>query len=437
MDPQQQMEQFQQQEPVQQPVQQQYTQPVQQEYSQPLQQQHTQPIQQEYSQPVQQEYPQPVQQEYPQPVQQEYTQPAHPYVQPVQETQQDPLNVAPAAVTPPITAEHSHDAQKHMDQTSMEVDDSMNTTITASTIAPLPDFHQSNNGYAQEHHRPQTSYSDTTFSHHYSHGNGDSRFNTPSDADTPPRQGYYSSGKETQMGQSHSRPNSALQHRYPHSEGGRANSYQEQNQRSSQPQQQESNATKNTSVVIKVGMVGDAQIGKTSLMVKYVEGSWDEDYIQTLGVNFMEKTISIRNTEITFSIWDLGGQREFVNMLPLVCNDAVAILFMFDLTRKSTLNSIKEWYRQGRGFNKTAIPFLVGTKYDHFVNFPREEQEEISNQAKRFAKAMKASLIFSSTSHSINVQKIFKIVLSKAFDLKCTIPEIENIGEPLLLYQSV
>jgi Gtp-binding protein of the ras superfamily involved in termination of M-phase len=136
-------------------------------------------------------------------------------------------------------------------------------------------------------------------------------------------------------------------------------------------------------VVIKVGMVGDAQIGKTSLMVKYVEGSWDEDYIQTLGVNFMEKTISIRNTEITFSIWDLGGQREFVNMLPLVCNDAVAILFMFDLTRKSTLNSIKEWYRQGRGFNKTAIPILVGTKYDHFVNFPREDQEEISNQVRR------------------------------------------------------
>ena len=99
----------------------------------------------------------------------------------------------------------------------------------------------------------------------------------------------------------------------------------------------------------------------------------------------MEKTISIRNTEITFSIWDLGGQREFVNMLPLVCNDAVAILFMFDLTRKSTLNSIKEWYRQGRGFNKTAIPFLVGTKYDHFVNFPREEQEEISTQVREAA----------------------------------------------------
>jgi len=178
-----------------------------------------------------------------------------------------------------------------------------------------------------------------------------------------------------------------------------------------------SNTGKKNSVVVKVGMVGDSQIGKTSLMVKYVEGTFDEDYIQTLGVNFMEKTISIRGTEITFSIWDLGGQREFVNMLPLVCNDAVAVLFMFDLSRKSTLNSVKEWYRQARGFNKTAIPFLIGTKYDIFATSPPEDQEEVTKQARKFAAAMKAPLIFCSTSHSINVQKIFKIVISKAFDL--------------------
>lgn len=299
-----------------------------------------------------------------------------------------PVEVQPAQEQGHVEA---HDAQKHMDQT-MDVDDSLNTTITASTVAPLPDFRpQANTSYAHEPLRPSTSYSDTAYQ--YTTHNG-SRFNTPSDADTPPRQPpYYDSSKETHMAQSHSRPNSQMG-RYPTSESGsRANSYHDQNQRAAQQQQEAAN--KNASVVIKVGMVGDAQIGKTSLMVKYVEGSWDEDYIQTLGkscrfsrnanaynsgVNFMEKTISIRNTEITFSIWDLGGQREFVNMLPLVCNDAVAILFMFDLTRKSTLNSIKEWYRQGRGFNKTAIPFLVGTKYDHFVNFPREEQEEISNQ---------------------------------------------------------
>lgn len=46
------------------------------------------------------------------------------------------------------------------------------------------------------------------------------------------------------------------------------------------------------------------------------------------------------------------GQKEFASMLPLVCNDAVAILFTFDLSRKSTLNSLREWYRQARGLNK-------------------------------------------------------------------------------------
>jgi len=191
---------------------------------------------------------------------------------------------------------------------------------------------------------------------------------------------------------------------------------------------------KKNSVVVKVGMVGDSQIGKTSLMVKYVEGTFDEDYIQTLGVNFMEKSISIRNTEVTFSIWDLGGQKEFVNMLPLVCNDAVVILFMFDLSRKSTLASVKEWYRQARGFNKRAVSFLVGTKYDLFLQYSAQEQQETTRQARKFAKAMNAPLIFCSTRHSVNIQKIFKIVLSKAFDLKCTIPIISENGAPIVEY---
>lgn len=50
---------------------------------------------------------------------------------------------------------------------------------------------------------------------------------------------------------------------------------------------------------------------------------------------------------------------------------------------------------------------------------------------------MKAPLIFCSSSYSINVKKIFKIVLAKAFDLKCTVPEIVNVGEPLIEYNNV
>jgi len=186
--------------------------------------------------------------------------------------------------------------------------------------------------------------------------------------------------------------------------------------------------------LVKVGMVGDSQVGKTTLMVKYVQGTFDEDYIQTLGVNFMEKTVAVRQNEITFSIWDLGGQKEFISMLPLVCNEALAILFMFDLTRKSTLNSIKDWYRQARKYNTTAKAFLIGTKYDLFAKFEQPAQEEITNQARKFAGAMKAPLVFCSSSEAVNVQKLFKIVLSKTFDLNCNIEPITEIGHPILEY---
>ncbi|KAI8324710.1 small monomeric GTPase [Martensiomyces pterosporus] len=193
-------------------------------------------------------------------------------------------------------------------------------------------------------------------------------------------------------------------------------------------------------IVLKVGMLGDAQIGKTTLMVRYVFGQYDQSIVQTLGVNYLEKNIHLRGTRVRFSIWDLGGEREFLNMLPLVCSDSAAMLFLFDLTRRSTLNSIQQWYRQARAFNDTAVPILVGTKYDQFADeefTSREEQHIITSRARMIAQAMKAPLIFCSSMHSINVQCIFKIVLSKTFDLRPNFDEISEIGAPILEFRNV
>lgn len=135
------------------------------------------------------------------------------------------------------------------------IDDASMHTITASSLQQQPQYQQAQ---PQQPHgqtpstfsyepRPQTSYSDTGFARPYSQ----SADNTPDG--------------HLQNGNGLSRPPST----------------QSQGQYNGSGQQNP--AQKNASVVIKVGMVGDAQIGKTSLMVKYVEGSWDEDYIQTLG----------------------------------------------------------------------------------------------------------------------------------------------------------
>jgi len=188
-------------------------------------------------------------------------------------------------------------------------------------------------------------------------------------------------------------------------------------------------------------MLGNPQVGKSSLMYKYVSGRFDEDYVVTLGVNFMEKTVQLRNADITFTIWDLGGQEEFKSMMPLCCNDAMAILFLFDLTRPSTLWAVKEWFTQSRAFNRAATPLLVGTKYDLFADrVSPEEQRKTVAQAKRFAQAMKAPLVFTSAAEGINVQKLFKVLLTKVFDLSCNLQEIGAAGDdevvPVLLFES-
>ena len=97
-------------------------------------------------------------------------------------------------------------------------------------------------------------------------------FSPGMDSDSNSRYPSNNSGYQQPQQYSNSRPGSGLSGGYGHP------AYQDQSQRVAHQDQRTQN-----NVVIKVGMVGDAQIGKTSLMVKYVEGSWDEDYIQTLG----------------------------------------------------------------------------------------------------------------------------------------------------------
>jgi GTP-binding protein of the ras superfamily involved in termination of M-phase len=107
---------------------------------------------------------------------------------------------------------------------------------------------------------------------------------------------------------------------------------------------------------------------------------------------------------------------------------------MFDLSRPSTLQSVKEWYIQSRKYNKKALPFLIGTKFDKFLELPEEEQADITNQARKYAEKMKCPLVYSSAAAGINIKKLFKLVLAKVFDLKPALDIISNPGEPIIEY---
>lgn len=148
--------------------------------------------------------------------------------------------------------------------TTTMAEDPIPTTTTVQPATTNNSNSNNGNGYSSDS-RAHYSSSRATPSRDFSAQEAEpSRFNlSPS----------LSSTYQPQL-QPSSRPSSGF------SSGPERHVYSQQSQEVAQ--KQPTQPAKN-SVVIKVGMVGDAQIGKTSLMVKYVEGSWDEDYIQTLG----------------------------------------------------------------------------------------------------------------------------------------------------------
>ncbi|KAF9666952.1 hypothetical protein SADUNF_Sadunf16G0282100 [Salix dunnii] len=195
-------------------------------------------------------------------------------------------------------------------------------------------------------------------------------------------------------------------------------------------------------VSLKISLLGDCQIGKTSFVIKYVGDEQEKKCLEMTGLNLMDKTLFVQDARISFSIWDVAGDTSSLDHVPIACKDAVAILFMFDLTSRLWLNGMarqENGIRKGKTLmsaeslnHKTAIPILIGTKFDDFVQLPPNLQWTIVTQARAYAKAMKATLFFSSAKHNINVNKIFKFIMAKLLNLPWTVERNLTVGEPII-----
>uniref|UniRef100_A0A453BDC2 Uncharacterized protein n=1 Tax=Aegilops tauschii subsp. strangulata TaxID=200361 RepID=A0A453BDC2_AEGTS len=77
------------------------------------------------------------------------------------------------------------------------------------------------------------------------------------------------------------------------------------------------------------------------VQVKYVgDGEEQNGGLQMTGLNLMDKTLAVRGARLAFNIWDVAGDSQSADHVPIACKDAVAILFMFDLTSRCTLNKL-------------------------------------------------------------------------------------------------
>ncbi|TMW93178.1 hypothetical protein EJD97_012072 [Solanum chilense] len=185
-------------------------------------------------------------------------------------------------------------------------------------------------------------------------------------------------------------------------------------------------------VALKISLLGDNQIGKTSFLRKYVGKEEVDEGLSTKGVNQMDKTLCVKGTRISYSMWEVKGDVSGPTQIPMACKDSVAMFFMFDLTSRCTLSSVLSWHQQARQWNQTAIPVMIGTKFDDFVKLPLDLQWTIASQARAYAKALNAPLFFSSATYNINVNKIFKFITAKLFNLPWSLERNLTIGEPII-----
>ena len=178
----------------------------------------------------------------------------------------------------------------------------------------------------------------------------------------------------------------------------------------------------------KICLIGDPAVGKTSLIRRFIENTYDDNYISTIGTNVLPKLVPLyipetgQTIKIKLLIWDIAGQASFSNVQTSYYRGAEGALIVSDLTRHDTLESIPAWIYQ---FQKAApkVPFvLLANKSDLF-----EDKTFEIIEAEKLAKSYKTHAFLTSAKSGNGVENTFHTlalaVIRKAMNLSLTGPD--------------
>ncbi|MFX1343803.1 MAG: Rab family GTPase [Promethearchaeota archaeon] len=134
--------------------------------------------------------------------------------------------------------------------------------------------------------------------------------------------------------------------------------------------------------VIKICLLGEAGVGKTSLVYRFIENKFRENYKQTLGVNLLKKDVNIDEYGgVSAQIWDLGGQESFKSLRKLYLEGANGGLVIFDLTDRKSFDKLSEWIESFKNARGEQPLLLIGNKSDlkNRIKIKDDEAEQFAN----------------------------------------------------------
>jgi len=159
----------------------------------------------------------------------------------------------------------------------------------------------------------------------------------------------------------------------------------------------------------KIIIVGDPNVGKTSLILRYTNNAFRRSYVPTLGVHVTDKIFKVEDSVIQLTLWDIGGQVKFETMRQQFYRGSDAVFLVFDLTRIETFNSIPKWFSdvlaQLKSSSDTLTGFIIGNKNDLI------EQRMISvDMANNTANQLNLGFIETSALQGENVDYAFSTI---------------------------
>ena len=150
-------------------------------------------------------------------------------------------------------------------------------------------------------------------------------------------------------------------------------------------------------------IIGDASVGKSCIMLKFIEKGFRAEHDLTIGVEFGSKIIDCNDTRVKLQIWDTAGSESFKSITRAYYRSAAGGLLVYDITKRESFHHIEEWLGEARTHGNPSMALtLVGNKTD------LEAQRVISfEEAERFAKDNGMAFVETSALSGTNINLAF------------------------------
>ena len=161
----------------------------------------------------------------------------------------------------------------------------------------------------------------------------------------------------------------------------------------------------------KLVLLGQAAVGKSSLVLRFVKNEFQEYQESTIGAAFCTKTLNLEDSSavIKFEIWDTAGQERYESLAPMYYRGAHAAVVVFDITDAESFDKAQKWIRDlNRQANQNIVICLVGNKID------RDDERVVStDQAAGYAEENDLLYVEASAKSGTNVTEVFQAIAAK------------------------